>query len=889
MRCKMPTDKAERFSQIPLHNAELTGEELLIVTKQTVPKKTHNAKTSTLQKYHSEKARADNTSEIVSFGGGIIGTGKPEKPLQLDGDWLGSIFLKAPTNLTISSIGNRVTRYLPISRKSLYSHNHLDLSTLSKQPPAITVEATGELRVIAPGKQSTITVSYGRWSEDRNLQSEQLIERSIKPTTGLPLGNGINNLHLYQIHEIFGTTSTGTLALVKNISNGQMVICYYPLVDGSLAERAFGEGFLLTEATSTLGQSLLDGSSAIFRNSFGTYLMTLNNHGNASNPLDVEVFAVTLNDIDMTASLTKRNGWTISSYVGLSIGQPDLRLFDGFLGPSSSKVALVTDGLHTASLASPLGNKSQFITVLQDPNNIDDTTFYFRGYALLNRSGYQFKYNYDIGYKLTLTNTTASAVALASYMGSKPVLTVNSTINNQRRTVVNHPDSLYPEYLKILRDGSVVTGLVNELNGREPLRIHASVSGVLGTRDNDLQANLNSGKIGPAQVLDFKPGYGADISTPYKLYIASPIPYLLGNGGRGVIVPQILNLSGYAGNPTQLREIPNLPYVDDKYKGMQAYPVHLYLQHTGATSVLVASGSNIPEASNSTYIASVWFLDDGINSILTQQAFSRLHKHRQSYRPRGMSVPVAYDNAGQKPKQFWLTGETFASPSAGDFITLMLKDPDGRFIVPAGYRATIYMVGAGGGGGGSIHNYSSSWYNAPRDGNAGEPTLLSLSSNFTTNTIFCGGGSGGGGANWGNGSSFSNGWGGAGGTFNHNVVDTRLQVSATSEGIRPPIGSRWSPQIGGKSTLPDILPATLDGRGGGGAWGVGDEGWSYGGGGGSGAGATVRYTNNSSADATLYYQAGRRGLGRVLPTASTNGNPGGDGSFGFLMVELEKI
>lgn len=885
----MPTDKAERFSQIPLHDADLTGEELLIVTKQTVPKKTHNAKTSTLQKYHTDKVRADNTSDIVSFGGGIKGTGKPANPLQLDGEWLGALFLKVPTNLTISSIGNRVTRYLPISRKSLYSHNHLDLANLSKQPPAVTIEATGELRIVAPGKQSTITVSYGRWGEDRDLKSEQIIERAIKPTTGLPLGNGINNLYQYQIYEVFGTTSTGTLALVRNITNGQMVICYYPLVEGSLAERAFGEGFVLTDATSTLGQNLLAGSSAIFRNSFGTYLMTLNNHGNASIPLDVEVFAVTLNDVTMTASLTKRNGWTINSYAGLSIGQPDLRLFDGFLGAGSSKVALVNDGSHTASLASPLGNKSQFITVLQDPNNIDDTTFYFRGYALLNRSGYQFKYNYDIGYKLTLTNTSAAAVALASYMGSKPTLNANSTINNQRRTIINHPDSLYPEYLKILRDGSVVTGLVNELNGREPLRIHASASGVLGTRDNDLQANLNGWKIGPAQVLDFKPGYGADIATPYKLYIASPITYLLGNGGRGVISPQILNLSGYAGNPSQLQVIPDLPYVDAKYKGMQAYPVHLYLQHTGATSVLVASGSNIPEASNSTYIASVWFLADGVNSILTQQAFSRLHKHRQSYRPRGMSVPVAYDNASQNPKQFWLKNETFATPTSGNFITIMLKDSDGRFIIPAGYRATIYMTGAGGGGGGSIHNYSSSWYNAPRDGDAGGPTLLSLTSNFAQNTVTCGGGLGGGGANWGNGSLYSNGSAGAGGAFSHNITDARLQMSSSSAGIKPPIGSRWSRQVGGDAILKDILPYTLDGGGGFGAWGVGDENWSYGGGGGSGAGATLRYANDSPSDATVYYRTGQRGLGRKLPTASTNGNKGWDGKPGFILVELEKI
>lgn len=888
----MPTNKAERFSQIPKQTTDLTGEELMIVSKQTIPKKTHNVKTETFRQFHTTRVQADNVSDIVSFGGGIKGTGKPANPLQLDAEWLSSLYLRIPSNLAVSSVGDRVTRYLPISRKSHFTHNHIDLNTRSKQPPAITLEPTGELRITAPGRQSTIQVSYGRWSVDKDLKSEQIIERGIKPTEGIPKGDGYSNLYDYDIHEVFGSSASATLALAQINSTGAKNIYYFPLVDGSLSERSFGEGYLLSPATDTLGQKILNSSCVTFTNSAGSFLMLLNNHGNANAPLDVEVFTLTLNDTTNTATLVKRSGWTINSYVGLSTGQPDLRLFDAFLGASTSKVALVNDGTHTASLTSPTGLKSQFITLQQDPTNLDDITLYFRGYALLEKAGNRFKYNYDIAYKLTLTRTSASAVGLSSYLGNKPTLTAASTINNLRNTIINHPTDLNPEYLKVLRDGSIVTGLVNEIGGSEPMRIHASRVGVAAYSENDLSSNIASGKIGPAQILNYRPGYGADISTKYKVYIASPIQYMMGNGGRGVITPRIVDMSAYAGGNNPLKEIGELPYVGNKFRGLRGWPVHMYIQHTGATGILLLSTGSIPEADVSAYIGSIWFLEDGVNSILTQQAFSRLYKHRQSYRPRGMSVPVSYDNPAEPPNRFWLTKETIAGSSEGSNATLLLTSAhsrEGRFIVPAGYRARIWAVGGGGGGGGSIHNYSSAVYNAPRDGDAGEDTLLSLSPTYTTNTLICGGGKGGIGANWGNGSSFSNGSAGEGGVLKQNFNDLRILLMTTYNGIKPSIGSRWIRQPGGSTVIENTLPYNYDGHGGLGAWGVGDEQWSYGGGGGSGAGANLLFSNNSSSDVPLYYRIGAYGKGRVLPTAVTNGNSGADGGGGFILVEFERL
>lgn len=888
----MPSNIAERFSKIPKLTTDLTGEELMIVSKQTVPKKTHNAKTETFRQFHTVRVRDDNVSDIVSFGGGVKGTGKPANPLQLDAEWLSGLYLRIPSNLAITAVGDRVTRYLPISRKSHFTHNHIDVNTQSKQPPAITLEPTGELRIIAPGRLSTIQSSYGRWSVDKDLKSEQIIERGIRPTTGLPNGDGYSNLYDYDIHEVFGSSASATLALAQINSTGVKNIYYFPIADGSLAERSFGEGYLIGGATSAIGQKILNGSCVTFTNSAGAFLMILTNSGNANAPLDVEVFTLSLNDTTNTITMTKRSGWTINSYTGLSTGQPDLRLFDAFIGAASAKVALVNDGTHTATLNAPMGSKSQYITIQQDPFNLDDITLYFRGYALISKGGNQFKYVYDIAYKLTLTRTAASAVGLSSYLGNKPTLTAASTINNARNTIVNHPNNLNPEYLKVLRDGSIVTGLVNEIGGSEPMRIHASRVGVAGYSESDLSSNIAGGKIGPAQVLNFRPGYGADISTKYKVYIASPIQYLMGNGGRGVITPRVVDMSAYAGGSNPLKELGELPYVGNKFRGLRGWPVHMYIQHTGATGILLLSTGTIPEADVSAYIGTIWFLEDGINSILTQQAFSRLYKHRQSYRPRGMSVPVSYDNPAEPPNRFWLTKESVAGGGEDSMATLLLTaihNREGRIIVPAGYRARIWAVGGGGGGGGSIHNYSSAQYNAPRDGENGEDTLFGLTANFSTNTITCGGGKGGVGANWGNGSSFSNGIPGDGGGFKQTISDSRFLILGTFIGDKPAVSSRWVRQAGGRSVFENILPYNYDGHGGLGAWGVGDERWSYGGGGGGGAGANVAFSNNSSSDVPLYYRIGSFGKGRVLPTAVTNGNPGNNGSGGFILVEFERL
>jgi len=79
----------------------------------------------------------------------------------------------------------------------------------------------------------------------------------------------------------------------------------------------------------------------------------------------------------------------------------------------------------------------------------------------------------------------------------------------------------------------------------------------------------------------------------------------------------------------------------------------------------------------------------------------------------------------------------------------------------------------------------------------------------------------------------------------------------------------------------------VNNAGGQGAWGIGDEKWSYGGGGGSGAYMKLEFINTSQEAVNLSLNVGKKGAGWKAPTAQTNGNPGDDGGVGFAILSFE--
>ncbi|MFW2122869.1 hypothetical protein ACG94O_07785 [Acinetobacter ursingii] len=187
--------------------------------------------------------------------------------------------------------------------------------------------------------------------------------------------------------------------------------------------------------------------------------------------------------------------------------------------------------------------------------------------------------------------------------------------------------------------------------------------------------------------------------------------------------------------------------------------------------------------------------------------------------------------------------------------------------VEANQTITIDMFAAGGGGGGSIYTGGDPNCSGTDGGNI----VLTNASNVIT----VGGGTGGTGGRWGNGSYFFNGEAGTGGT-NNIVADANFSILANQSGNAAVIGSRWNRQEGATGIASSI--GTLNG-GGAGAWGIGDEKWSYGGGGGSGGRVQVQFTNNSEASITMSLVVGGRGIGW-----KNSGNYGDDGGIGFALV-----
>ena len=180
---------------------------------------------------------------------------------------------------------------------------------------------------------------------------------------------------------------------------------------------------------------------------------------------------------------------------------------------------------------------------------------------------------------------------------------------------------------------------------------------------------------------------------------------------------------------------------------------------------------------------------------------------------------------------------------------------------------TIDMYAPGGGGGGSI--YAGGSVN-PAGQDGGDNTLTLDEVKF-----IAGGGKAGTGGVWGNGSSYHNGAAGVGG-INTIAEDPRFAVLESQKGNAAVIGSRWSRQAGGEG-IPSGL-GTLNG-GGAGAWGIGDERWSYGGGAGAGARLKVQFTNTAEEAVTLTLVIGTSGTGW-----KGGGNSGDDGGIGFAIV-----
>lgn len=193
--------------------------------------------------------------------------------------------------------------------------------------------------------------------------------------------------------------------------------------------------------------------------------------------------------------------------------------------------------------------------------------------------------------------------------------------------------------------------------------------------------------------------------------------------------------------------------------------------------------------------------------------------------------------------------------------------------VQAGKTVTFAMYGAGGGGGGSIYTpvYT------PANATHAENTILTLG----TTKFTAGGGKGGTGGAWGNGSHYFNGEPGAGGENLIENLTAGFTVLKNVDGNDAVITTRWERQIGGIATSFDS-GLDVTNAGGAGAWGIGDERWSYGGSGGSGGYLLVEFTNYGRDLVVFDLVVGDSGKGWIV-----NGLHGDDGGPSFVILSRE--
>ncbi|EPL0706972.1 hypothetical protein Q7567_08200 [Acinetobacter baumannii] len=213
-----------------------------------------------------------------------------------------------------------------------------------------------------------------------------------------------------------------------------------------------------------------------------------------------------------------------------------------------------------------------------------------------------------------------------------------------------------------------------------------------------------------------------------------------------------------------------------------------------------------------------------------------------------------------KPKIFNRTGQNRVGYSGQvSFQVLQHKNPNSTtvdgdypvgsysFILQPGETKVFTLIGAGGGGGASRRSNSSDY--PLSNGQNGADVLLKLNGE---NIAIVHGGGGGTQGVWSNGSSYDNGLAGTIGdvdiigAFDSTTITQGKAGNATRED-----------HTGGTS----VSPIALFGKGGDGAQGIGDEGWSFGGGGASGSVLVAQYTNRSTTNQTITLVVGRGGVG----------------------------
>lgn len=642
----MTTRLTQRFSKIPKLTTPLQSDDTIVVTQTSgSTKKTVNTTVEEQYQYLQNVVTRDGLVKYVSVGFGLAGKGTAADPLRLDTAWLDQAMVRRD-RLNITTVGERHTRYLPISRKKLFESEFI-ISTASPCLPGATVEWSGELKYIVPGANA-FTASVGRWGADRNVNSTQLIQRKILPE-GLPENKSIAG--------ITGVTATCAMLVLRD-KNNTIPDEYWiaDLTDGSLNEEALTNlAYLGKYNNNPITDPFRNNSVSCFKIGNGRYVMSVVRSTDANAAFTIRCQKVV--GTGASATLANISSWNSNSYAGIFTGQTTARISDKFLGTATEKCELVKAGTAAITAGFVVGNNiMNQIEVIQDPQNPEKLYLLARREVKLTSGTTSVKYTSDMTFTMTISAAgVGSLTAVSRYLGSKPTVEFKDgefIYTNKRNTFVNDV-GLTNELISVLKDGSImlVTDKTTAAASGE-IALYASPTGYYNKSVLDLHAAVTDGEFKEKQVLNVRPAYNHNFNPAYPLYISSPIKVYMGNM-KFEIPAQVLDLTATINGQTAFN-LGDLPYGQGAYSDMTVKAAFLYAQQSGTIGTLAISPRELTETSTNTLVAAIFFPVSGAPSLLFGQAYSRMHKNRLAYEPQGSAVPVSYDNPAQKPKDYWL-------------------------------------------------------------------------------------------------------------------------------------------------------------------------------------------------------------------------------------------
>lgn len=215
----MPTNIAQRYSQVSPLNTSVTTEDRLIIAQPITPGGTDyvvvNIEISDFYQHVRTKIQEEGISLIAEIGDGLTGTGSEEDPFGLDEEWFDSLSVRKD-RLDLTIVGDRSFPELPISGSYFSASYPYDPN---KQMTTAFLESNGDLRILNPVTNGEV-VRYTYSTIPNWLVTKE---------TGSPTAGLVNSDTVYQppeltsdeyVSHMFPASSTAMIVEITNSVTG---------------------------------------------------------------------------------------------------------------------------------------------------------------------------------------------------------------------------------------------------------------------------------------------------------------------------------------------------------------------------------------------------------------------------------------------------------------------------------------------------------------------------------------------------------------------------------------------------------------------------------------------------------------------------------------------